>query len=103
MTETLAEASRRGTRPAFVTKMMTGTRAKLQENIELQNEIGQEIVSKRRREGSGKQTDLLDKMVNGRDPATGRSMDDALISANMQTFLIAGKFQQVHSCWLFLP
>lgn len=91
MVFTLTEASRRRLRPAFVTKMMTGTNAQLQADRELQKSVGEEIVNKRRAEGgTTDHHDLLDNMIHGKDPATGRTMDDSLISANMQTFLVAG-------------
>ena len=90
MINVLTESSRRSARPAFATKLMAGTNAQLAADIALQRSIGAEIIDKRRLEGPTSHQDLLDHMMNGKDPKTGKLMDDALISANMQTFLIAG-------------
>lgn len=90
MVENLSEASRRQFRPAIATKLMTGTAAQVEANMDLQRNVSLEIINKRRNQTSPVQKDLLDTMLNGRDPKTGQIMDDKLIASNMQTFLVAG-------------
>ena len=43
-----------------------------------------------RRENPTEKRDLLNAMINVKDPKTGKPMSDDLISTNMRTFLIAG-------------
>lgn len=92
MIRVLTDSSRRSTRPAFVTKLMTGTNAQMAADITFQRSVGAQVVSKRRAECGTRHDDLLDKMIYAKDPKTGRTMDDALINANMNTFLVAGMF-----------
>ena len=47
-------------------------------------------LTKHRREHPSEKKDLLNAMMNGKDPRTGEGMRDELISANMITFLVAG-------------
>lgn len=93
MVNNLAETQARGIRPAWATKLleMTSAGAQFRADAELQHSIGMQIVEKRKEEG-GRHTDLLDHMVHGKDPVTGEHMSDGLISANIQTFLVAGVY-----------
>lgn len=56
---------------------------------EYMKEVARELVQSRRENPTAKQ-DLLNAMVNGKDPKSGQMMDDDLITANMVTFLVAG-------------
>jgi cytochrome P450 / NADPH-cytochrome P450 reductase len=47
------------------------------------------VLEERRKNGSRKK-DILDTMINGKDPKTGKGLPDSNILANMLTFLIAG-------------
>lgn len=93
MMANLAETSARATRPAFMTKLMN-TDKQVVIDTEFQRSVGRDIVKKRRQQtvdGIGCHKDLLDHMINGKDPKSGQGMDDELINSNMNTFLVAGK------------
>nr|OQO17905.1 hypothetical protein B0A51_15106 [Rachicladosporium sp. CCFEE 5018] len=51
--------------------------------------IAMDLVKYRRAHPTDKR-DLLNAMINGKDPKTGLHMDDKLITSNMTTFLVAG-------------
>lgn len=65
-------------------------REELRKNEEHQRTVSREIVDYRRAHPTEKK-DLLNALIYGKDPRTGMSMRDDLITANMQTFLIAGE------------
>lgn len=65
-------------------------REEQRKNEEHQRTVSREIVEYRRAHPTEKK-DLLNALIYGKDPSTGRSMRDDLITANMQTFLIAGE------------
>lgn len=58
-------------------------------NIELLRSTGLSIVEARRKHPNDNK-DLLNALLNGRDPKTGEGMNDESIIDNMITFLIAG-------------
>ena len=73
-----------------VSKFWGGNAAvQVTEARKVQNQIAATIVEERRKHPKEKR-DLLNAMVNGRDPKTGEHLSDRLISANMNTFLVAG-------------
>ena len=59
-------------------------------------QTARELLQHRREHPTDKR-DLLNAMVNGKDPKTGERMDDELIAANMITFLIAGNPVHVYT------
>lgn len=67
---------------------------KYKENIALLRSTALEVLKARKEETRGEsaseRNDLLDKMLNGVDPKTGRKMTDESIVDNLITFLIAG-------------
>jgi cytochrome P450/NADPH-cytochrome P450 reductase len=63
--------------------------AKLEADRQLQRDTAMQLV-KERRENPTDKKDLLNAMINGKDPKTGEGMRDELITANMVTFLVAG-------------
>ncbi|KAH8900225.1 putative bifunctional P-450:NADPH-P450 reductase [Thozetella sp. PMI_491] len=69
--------------------LMPGVGKQLENDVEYMRKVGDELVRFRRENPTDKQ-DLLNSMINGRDPKTGKAMRDELIAINMQTFLIAG-------------
>ncbi|KAJ7118091.1 cytochrome P450 [Mycena epipterygia] len=89
MGDFLRESGLRANRPRVVQSMMWGTNAKYQADIKLMRELAEQIVSTRREHPIPK-NDLLDKMLNSRDPQTGKAMTEESISQNLLTFLIAG-------------
>jgi cytochrome P450/NADPH-cytochrome P450 reductase len=47
-------------------------------------------VAERKKSGDGR-NDLLDRMLNGRDPKTGQGLSDENIMYQLLTFMIAGR------------
>ena len=90
MMTVLTEASQSRGRLPFASMLMVNHAAKVRSSKELQKRIAMEIVEERRKNPSDRK-DLLNAMVKGRDPKSGQGMPDNLISANMITFLVAGK------------
>jgi cytochrome P450 / NADPH-cytochrome P450 reductase len=92
MTSMLAESGARANRPAFAQYFMRSAQQKYDADIALLKKVAGEVVAERRAHPSEKK-DLLNAMINGRDPKTGESLSDESIMNNMITFLIAGKSQ----------
>ncbi|KAJ2997809.1 hypothetical protein NUW58_g531 [Xylaria curta] len=63
--------------------------AKYWEDIEVLRNTAQEVLEARKRHPDGRK-DLLNAMLNGVDPKTGKHMSDTSIIDNLITFLIAG-------------
>lgn len=91
MNVSLSSSSNRLKLGSLVRKMMPWDKSteKLQESRQYMGKVARELVQMRRDNPTEKH-DLLNAMINGTDPKTGEKMDDALISTNMITFLIAG-------------
>jgi cytochrome P450/NADPH-cytochrome P450 reductase len=89
MTGVLSEGASRIKTPKVVQKFMLRRNEQLRVDSNYQQEIAEQLVKKRKESPSDKK-DLLNAMINGRDPKTGEAMRDELIAANMITFLIAG-------------
>lgn len=85
----LSEGASRLKTPKMVQKFMLRKNEQLRVNSKYQQDIAEDLVRRRKDNPSGKK-DLLNAMINGRDPKTGEGMRDELIAANMITFLIAG-------------
>lgn len=91
MLNVLIESGRRGGRPAWLTALYRNTNRKFDEDNETLRRVAQEVVGKRRRAGQSEKKDLLDAMLSGKDPATGKGLTDQSIMDNMKTFLMAGQ------------
>jgi cytochrome P450/NADPH-cytochrome P450 reductase len=52
--------------------------------------VAEDVIKERRRHPTDK-NDLLNAMILGKDPKTGKKLPDENIMNNMITFLIAGK------------
>jgi cytochrome P450/NADPH-cytochrome P450 reductase len=91
MTRVLRAGSEANQLSGILKGMLPSHAAALQKDKDLQKQIAMEIVQKRRDSGIERK-DLLNAMIYNKDPKTGQGMSDALIAANMQTFLIAGTF-----------
>lgn len=89
MQSTLIEAGRRSIRPTLINKIMRSSEKKYFDDIETMRSIVREIIADKRANPSGK-NDLVNAMLNRRDPKTGEKMSDDSIIDNMVTFLIAG-------------
>ena len=86
----LVESQARAQRPAFANYLMRSAQQKYDSDISSLKKIAGEVVAERRANPNHKK-DLLNAMVNGRDPKTGEGLTDASIMNNMITFLIAGR------------
>jgi len=89
----LSESGHRARRPkaqkALMQMLNTGSHYHFEQDIKYMQSVAMECVEKRRKQPSDKK-DLLNAMLNGVDPRTGRKMNDQSICDNMITFLIAG-------------
>ena len=97
MMNILTAGSNRQKIPAIVQKFMWSQNEQLRADAQYQKQVAMELVTHRRQNPTDKQ-DLLNAMINGRDPKTGEAMRDELIGANMITFLIAGKNPKRSPC-----
>jgi cytochrome P450/NADPH-cytochrome P450 reductase len=87
----LRTAGDRGRRPALVNNLPTAENNKYYEDIEYLRNLSKELVDTRK-ENPEEKKDLLNALINGRDPKTGKGMTHDSIIDNMITFLIAGKY-----------
>lgn len=85
----LAECGRRASRPGFIQLLARSATAQYAEDQRVMLGIAKKIVDERRAKPSDRK-DLLNLMLNGRDPQTGRGLTDKSIYEQMITFLIAG-------------
>ena len=90
MGEVLTEAGRRMARPNIFKPFMRSSEKKYFDDIETMRSIAREIMDHRKAHPTDKK-DLVNAMLNGRDPQTGLKMTDESVIDNMITFLIAGK------------
>lgn len=101
MLRLLTEAANRSGRPAWLTWMQWSANKKFDEDVAYVHEVASDLLEKRRANPTDKK-DLLNAMLTGKDPATGKRLSDDTIKDNMITFLIAGKrtrllFPLIHS------
>ncbi|CAL3969579.1 unnamed protein product [Diplocarpon coronariae] len=85
----LAESAARARRPAVANYFFRSAQLKYDSDIALLKKVAAEVVAARRSNPNDKK-DLLNAMVNGRDPKTGEGLTEESILNNMITFLIAG-------------
>ncbi|MFD0937648.1 cytochrome P450, partial [Methylobacterium trifolii] len=86
----LDEAGARSRRPAIASKLnFPGTRRN-EAAIRLLNAVADGLIAERRARPEAACGDLLDTMLNGRDPTTGARLPDENIRYQIVTFLIAG-------------
>lgn len=91
MNTTLTDANNARQLSGLVTRLMPSYHENLEKSKELMHQISMELVQYRRDHPTEKK-DLLNALIYGQDPKTGKTMRDGLIAANMQTFLVAGEF-----------
>lgn len=89
MVDFLAESGARSGRPAIASYFMRSAEAKYNADIKTLQDTATTLIAARRQYPTDKK-DLLNAMLNGRDPKTGEGLTDASIRNNMITFLIAG-------------
>ncbi|KAF2471722.1 fatty acid hydroxylase [Lindgomyces ingoldianus] len=85
----LSSGLRRQRTPKLIQKFQWSENEQLAKDSSYLKEVSKNIVRHRRENASDKK-DLLNAMLNGKDPKTGEGMRDDLIASNMITFLIAG-------------
>jgi cytochrome P450/NADPH-cytochrome P450 reductase len=91
MVDALHEAGARGRRPELAQRLMLLSNRRYGEDVRHMHEIADELIAERRRDPNrADKNDLLRRMLEGRDPATGESLPDENIRYQMVTFLIAG-------------
>jgi cytochrome P450/NADPH-cytochrome P450 reductase len=91
MVGALNEAGLRARRPEVASRLMLGARRRYEADIALMNRVADTLIAERRRDRTAaSRQDLLQLMLDGRDPKTGEGLSDANIRYQMVTFLIAG-------------
>ncbi|MCJ1377356.1 hypothetical protein MMC17_000451 [Xylographa soralifera] len=86
----LSESGARASRPAFVSNYVyRDSTRKYWESIELMRSISSQVIKDRRTHPTDKK-DLVNTMLFGKDPKSGRTLPDDNIVNNMITFLVAG-------------
>lgn len=89
MNTTLGAANSSGQLAGLITRLFPSYNEEVKQSVKFMEDTSQELVQYRRDHPTEKK-DLLNSLINGKDPKTGKTMRDELIAANMQTFLIAG-------------
>ncbi|KAG7057267.1 Bifunctional cytochrome P450/NADPH--P450 reductase [Colletotrichum scovillei] len=91
MVEVLAEADLQAVLPDVFSLLRPRAMSKFRNNIEQMQATCREIIAQRRQANGKKMpNDLLDAMLNGKDPETGDSLSEEAIVHNIITFLVAG-------------
>lgn len=91
MVGALDEAGSRARRPGVATHLLLRTRRRYEADITLMNRVADTLIAERRRDpDAASRHDLLNLMLEGRDPETGEGLSDENIRHQMVTFLIAG-------------
>ena len=90
MLRSLREAGDRARRPPLQTRLMPWAQRNFANDIASMRVVVEQVIRERRESGQLDQGDLLSRMLLGRDPITGQALDDANISNQIVTFLIAG-------------
>ncbi|KAI9667304.1 MAG: hypothetical protein M1821_000119 [Bathelium mastoideum] len=90
MAEVLVESGKRSSRPAIENRLRIWSAAHNQENIILMHSLCDKLVAERRQNPKPEINDLLNVMLNAKDPVTGEGLSDENIRYQMVTFLVAG-------------
>lgn len=85
----LKEADLQSSLPGIANSMRVKEQRRMSKNIKAMRSMARNII-KERRDKPETSDDLLNTLLNGRDPVTGEGMSDDLIISNIITFLIAG-------------
>ncbi|KAH7099627.1 fatty acid hydroxylase [Auriculariales sp. MPI-PUGE-AT-0066] len=86
MGDWLAESGKRMLRPGIIQSMMSESNAKYVADMNVMRDLAREIVEERRTHPNDRK-DLLNAMLNGRDPKTGRGLTDESIQ-DQANFLV---------------
>ncbi|KAL0481598.1 bifunctional P-450/NADPH-P450 reductase [Acrasis kona] len=90
MVEALSEAGKKTRRLNIAKVFMKRTQQLYQRNIKLMFKVADDVIQERKKNPTNECNDLLNKMLNGRDPVTGQGLTDENIRYQLITFLIAG-------------
>lgn len=90
MVKLLSEAQNRASRPGLIQAVMLGSEREYREDTKELWRLCDEIVAERRKNPDADANDLLNNMINDKDPKTGEHLSDENIRFQMVTFLIAG-------------
>lgn len=91
MVGALAESGARARRFKPVTDVMLLSNRRYRSDIDIMQQVARDLIARRKASPTaGSETDLLGRMLNGRDPRTGEGLSDKNIVHQMITFLIAG-------------
>ncbi|SFI46140.1 bifunctional cytochrome P450/NADPH--P450 reductase [Methylobacterium brachiatum] len=91
MVGALEEAGARARRPEVATNLLLRTKRRYEADIALMHQVADTLIAERRRDPeAATRHDLLNLMLEGRDPETGERLSDENIRYQMVTFLIAG-------------
>ncbi|KAK2614230.1 hypothetical protein N8I77_001076 [Diaporthe amygdali] len=85
----LVESGNKTRRPPFTSIFYREVDRKYERDIEVLRKTAGDVL-KARKENPTDRKDLLNAMLNGKDPKTGQKMSDQSITDNLITFLIAG-------------
>ena len=86
----LSGSGKRAGRPRFMNNLPTSENAQYWEYVDRMRNIAAELLEERRQDPE-EHKDILNVMINGRDPKTGEGLSDDSILDNMMTFLVAGE------------
>jgi len=99
MSGSFYESQLRAVQPAWLTSMLWKARQRFDEYTNTMHGVANEMIAKRRANPTERK-DLVNAMLQGRDPVTGKGLSDGSVRDNMITFLSAGKKpdQPEHKC-----
>ena len=90
MLEGLSEGNKRANRLGAQEPFMFLSKRKHQANIDYINKVADKIIDERKKNPTEGKKDLLDLMLNAKDPITGEKLTEENIRYQLITFLIAG-------------
>lgn len=89
MTDVLRESGKRANRLALENKLRIFAAAQTKENVEAMHKLCDEIIAERIAHPQPGANDLLNPMLEGKDPETGEKMSRENVRFNMVTFLVS--------------
>ncbi|GKZ34390.1 hypothetical protein AbraIFM66950_004621 [Aspergillus brasiliensis] len=85
----LREADLQSSLPGIANSVRVKAQRRMSKNIEAMRSLARDIIHDRRKKANPAD-DILNTLLNGRDPVTGEGMSDDSIINNVITFLVAG-------------
>jgi cytochrome P450/NADPH-cytochrome P450 reductase len=89
MSEVLLESGKRGNRTQIENSLRVFSEKQRQENVAKMHELCDTIVADRKKNPKPEINDLLNVMLNSKDPETGEQLSDENIRYQMTTFLVS--------------